>query len=148
MSSKNVGGGEENSKSNGLILTTANRFFCLLIETSSYIQHISEFSSVKGFFVTRSICLFKAYNIRKVLSVHMGGGDWIFLFFIQHWFICCPSDSTMSEDAGIEPRTVSTPALAVRHRFVKFFLHLVICFLLKEPRPIIAGVNKVYASAP
>ncbi len=41
---------------------------------------------------------------------------WIFLFmyFIQHFFICCPSDSTVSEDAGIEPRTVATSALAVR----------------------------------
>ncbi len=40
-------------------------------------------------------------------------GDF-FLFFpynIQHCFICRPSDST---DAGIEPRTVATGALAVR----------------------------------
>ncbi len=28
--------------------------------------------------------------------------------------ICCPSDSTVSEDAGIEPRTVATAAMAVR----------------------------------
>jgi hypothetical protein len=33
---------------------------------------------------------------------------------IQHCFICRPSDSTLSEDAGIEPRTVATTALAVR----------------------------------
>jgi hypothetical protein len=33
---------------------------------------------------------------------------------IQHCFICRPSDSTVSEDAGIEPRTVATTALAVR----------------------------------
>jgi hypothetical protein len=42
---------------------------------------------------------------------------WIFLcmYFIQHCFICrLPSDSTVSEDAGIEPRTVATSALAVR----------------------------------
>jgi hypothetical protein len=32
----------------------------------------------------------------------------------QHCFICRPSDSTVSEDAGIEPRTVATLALAVR----------------------------------
>ncbi len=41
----------------------------------------------------------------------------IFLFFlydIQHCFICRPSDSTVSEDAGIEPRTVATTALDVR----------------------------------
>jgi hypothetical protein len=33
---------------------------------------------------------------------------------IQYCFICCLSDSTVSEDAGIVPRTVATTALAVR----------------------------------
>ncbi len=37
-----------------------------------------------------------------------------FLHFIQHCFICRPSDSTVSEDAEIEPRTFATTALAVR----------------------------------
>jgi hypothetical protein len=37
-----------------------------------------------------------------------------FYVFIQHWFICRPSDSTVSEDAGIDPRTVATLTLAVR----------------------------------
>ncbi len=32
---------------------------------------------------------------------------------MQHYFICRPSDSTVSEDAGIELRTVATTALAV-----------------------------------
>ncbi len=45
-------------------------------------------------------------------------GDFFGLIFsmycIQHCFICRPSDSTVSEDAGIEPRTVATSALAVR----------------------------------
>jgi hypothetical protein len=36
------------------------------------------------------------------------------MYFIQHCFICRPTDSTVSEDAGIEPRTVATSALAVR----------------------------------
>jgi hypothetical protein len=36
------------------------------------------------------------------------------MYCIQHCFICRPSDSTMSEDTGIEPRTVATSALAVR----------------------------------
>ncbi len=36
------------------------------------------------------------------------------MYCIQHCFICRPSDSTVSEDAGIEPRTVATSALAVR----------------------------------
>jgi hypothetical protein len=30
------------------------------------------------------------------------------MYCIQHCFICRPSDSTVSEDAGIEPRTVAT----------------------------------------
>ncbi len=34
-------------------------------------------------------------------------------FYVQY-FICCHSDYTVSEDAGIEPGTVATLALAVR----------------------------------
>jgi hypothetical protein len=30
------------------------------------------------------------------------------MYFVQHCFICRPSDSTVSEDVGIEPRTVAT----------------------------------------
>jgi hypothetical protein len=44
--------------------------------------------------------------------------SWSFFFYvpycIQHCFIYRPSDSTVSEDAGIEPRTVATSSLAVR----------------------------------
>ncbi len=36
------------------------------------------------------------------------------MYYIQHCFICRPSDSNVSEDAGFEPRTVATSALAVR----------------------------------
>jgi hypothetical protein len=39
----------------------------------------------------------------------------IFSYVIQQCFICRLSDSTVSEDAGIEPRTVATLAMAVRH---------------------------------
>ncbi len=35
------------------------------------------------------------------------------MHFIQHCFICRSSDSTVSEDAGIESRTVTTSAVAV-----------------------------------
>ncbi len=38
----------------------------------------------------------------------------VWIFFIQHCFICRPSDSIVSEDAGIEPWTVATLVLAVR----------------------------------
>ncbi len=37
-----------------------------------------------------------------------------FYYFIKHCFICSPSDSTVSEDAGNEPRTIVTSTLAVR----------------------------------
>ncbi len=40
-----------------------------------------------------------------------GGFFWILNYFIQHCFICRPSDSTVPVNAGIEPRTVSTKAL-------------------------------------
>jgi hypothetical protein len=36
------------------------------------------------------------------------------MYCIQHCFNCHPSDSTVSDDAGIEPRTVATSALEVR----------------------------------
>jgi hypothetical protein len=37
-----------------------------------------------------------------------------FMYFIQHCFIYRPSDSTVPEDAGIEPINVATLALGVR----------------------------------
>ncbi len=37
-----------------------------------------------------------------------------YVYCIQHSFICRPSDSTVSEDAVIDPRTVATSALAIR----------------------------------
>jgi hypothetical protein len=37
-----------------------------------------------------------------------------FMCDIQHCSICRPSDSTASEDVGIEPRAVATTALTVR----------------------------------
>jgi hypothetical protein len=43
------------------------------------------------------------------------GDFFLFLSYcIQHCFISHPSDSTVPTDAGIEPRTVATGALAVR----------------------------------
>jgi hypothetical protein len=38
----------------------------------------------------------------------------LFMYVIQDCFICRPSDSTVSEDAGIESGTVATLALAVK----------------------------------
>ncbi len=36
------------------------------------------------------------------------------MYCIQHCFVCRPSDSTVSEDAGIKPKIVATMELAVR----------------------------------
>ncbi len=43
---------------------------------------------------------------------------WIFsMNCIQHCFICRPFESTVTEDAGIEPRTVATSAWAFRRSY-------------------------------
>ncbi len=48
-----------------------------------------------------------------ILNLTGGFFGFFYMYCIQHCFICRPSDSTVSEDAGIEPRTVAT-SLAVR----------------------------------
>ena len=45
--------------------------------------------------------------------------------FIPHCFVCRPSDSAVSEDAGIEPKTVATSASVVRRQKYKTLLKLV-----------------------
>ncbi len=37
-----------------------------------------------------------------------------FIYFVQHSVICHPSNSTVSEDSGVEPKTFAASALAVR----------------------------------
>jgi hypothetical protein len=49
----------------------------------------------------------------------LGGFFLFFPYNIQHCFIFRPSDSTVPPDAGIEPRTVATGALAVRKILIK-----------------------------
>jgi hypothetical protein len=73
---------------------------------------------------------FARNSLRKFKTLHQGQdkhscaghqyffkGDFFnfFQYFIQHCFICRPSDFTVSEDAGIGPRTVATLALAKSH---------------------------------
>ncbi len=89
----------------------------------------------------------------KLLSIISNDNDIFFLFYLicqrntlfhsslpnQHCFICRPSDSSVSEDAGIEPMTVPTIAMAVRccnlsarsHPFSDFhpYLHIINCQL-------------------
>ncbi len=60
------------------------------------------------------------YRYRTYCAYSKGGflGFRVLLFMyaiqIQHCFIWRPSDSIVSEDVGIEPRTVASLALAVR----------------------------------
>ncbi len=42
-----------------------------------------------------------------------------FSYYIQHCFICRPSDSTVSTDAGIEPRTVATGSQTYMDRWLR-----------------------------
>jgi hypothetical protein len=68
------------------------------------------------------ICLLLGRNLFKGMATmtftisyyFLGGFIFSFSYCIQHCFICRPSDSTVPTDAGIEPRTVATSALAVR----------------------------------
>ncbi len=55
-------------------------------------------------------------DVKVFFIIYFFGGFFLFLlsYYIQHCFICRPSDSTVPTDAGIEPRTVATGALAVR----------------------------------
>ncbi len=56
--------------------------------------------------------------LRLICTQEAKQGDFLDFFSsmycIQHCFICRPSDSTVSEDDGIEPRTVETSALTAR----------------------------------
>jgi hypothetical protein len=56
-----------------------------------------------------------SFFLRPFFYSSLGRFFTFFLGPIQHCFICRPSESTVPTDAGIEPRTVATGALAVRH---------------------------------
>jgi hypothetical protein len=51
---------------------------------------------------------------KQFMNIFLKGDFFLFMCDIQHYFIWRPSDSSVSEDAGIEPRTVATKALTVR----------------------------------
>ncbi len=54
-------------------------------------------------------------NCYLFFTKHKQGDFFLCTYCIQHCIICRPSNSTVSEDAGIEPRTVApTSSLAVR----------------------------------
>ncbi len=68
-----------------------------------HILYCSSFVHIPFRFVDTEISLFSKGDFWGFLSVN----------FIQQFFIRRPSDSTVSEDAGIEPRTVAALALAI-----------------------------------
>jgi hypothetical protein len=49
-----------------------------------------------------------------ICNIIIETGGFFSIYCIQHSSICRPSDSTVSVDAGIEPRNVVTSALAAR----------------------------------
>jgi hypothetical protein len=57
---------------------------------------------------------YKVSLFRRSLDVGKKSFLSFLMYFIQHCFICRPSDSTVSEDAGNEPRTDASLALVVR----------------------------------
>jgi hypothetical protein len=59
------------------------------------------------------------YSYRIFLKKDLG----YFLYFIQHCFICRPSDYNVSEDARMEPSTDATLALADRYsKHIRIFI--------------------------
>jgi hypothetical protein len=55
-----------------------------------------------------------ATNIYIYFSLFFVGIFLFFSYYIQHCFMCRPSDSIAPTDAGIEPITVAAGALAAR----------------------------------
>ncbi len=96
------------------------RWNVLLLKPYETLHNIS--SKFVPFFMAISSINHKlgSYYYRKIPHIsYVKGGFFLFFYvrYIQHCFICRPSDSTVSEDAGIEPRTVATTALAVRRSY-------------------------------
>ncbi len=69
--------------------------------------------SVLESLVTGYLCLALQEALKKTQKIKGYFLEFYFyvLYDIQHCFICRPSDSTVSEDAEVEPRTVAT----IRH---------------------------------
>ncbi len=63
-------------------------------------------------FIHSPVC--KEWTVGELYREFFGFFMYWVPYFIQHCFICRPSSSSVSEDAGIEPRIVATLALTVR----------------------------------
>jgi hypothetical protein len=114
-----VGGGAGGGTSCG----QKNLLLCLHIKKKQYsrceVKYVDLASLAWNFFVIRGIFV---------------------LFFDQHCLICLPLDSNVSADAGIEPRTVATLALAVR----RFNLSDIDLIHLARPYPGILYLQTVH----
>ncbi len=94
------------------------------ILTSSFTEESWVVQVKKAVKSTQKINLFDcnnlSYKLTFIITIYCAVfkegffGLFLFMYDIQHCFICRHSDSTVSEDAGIEPRTGTTTALAVR----------------------------------
>ncbi len=76
-------------------------------------QTVDESSLLEG---TGTITQCFSHKRKNFFTVFLQGDflDFYSVFYIQRCFIYRPSDSTVSENAGIEPRSVAISALAVR----------------------------------
>ncbi len=69
----------------------------------------SEFFKANLWVIKKTCCVFSQVSFFSLPSL------FLFLFFhycIQNCFVCHPSESTVFEDAGIEPRTVASHGLS------------------------------------
>jgi hypothetical protein len=81
-------------------------------------------------------CVVNRVDLRFCCCVLWGflGILFFFIYVIQHCFICHPSDSTASEDARIEPRTVTTLALTAGRSNHSARSYLWMCFTFEPTR--------------
>jgi hypothetical protein len=99
--------------------------FSFEVQSRNHDAAVPNHELMRSLYVTKclKILLFSfekvEFGSRALSETYLLGGSFFlfsFMYDIQHCFICRPSesDSTVSEDAGIEPSTVATTALDVR----------------------------------
>ncbi len=94
------------SPKRSVCMSENERFGLVSVKTGSINSgtgHFSAWVCLCSFFIT---CL-RSY-------VRMFFRFFLLMYVIQYCFICHPSDSTVSEDAGIKPRIIATLALTAR----------------------------------
>ncbi len=71
-------------------------------------ENWTELKRIKYWCRTSRICMSESSGLQWLVlfkkGIFFSFFFFFFLYFIQHCFVCRPSDSTVSEDAGIEPR--------------------------------------------